>query len=580
VTTQRRTGGWAALRIWLGVFLLFLCTAHGNIENLDATATMHAAKALWHRGDSGLQRAEQGGEWLGERLLTYEIEQRRLNGEHWYGKVGTNGRTYVWFPMGHVWLMVPLVAAGEVLQAAFPSVEARYRATVAPGAAGDEQLATSLSYRDNHLVFDNAMVAMVLPALFGATSVLLLFLIARALGAVPRDAAWSTAAIALGTQFFPLGNETLSDGPGLCFLLATLLATVRVHTGTVSGRTLLLGGLAAGAAVLLRYAHGVLVPVFGLAIVLAAIRQRRPSHVLWFALGGLPPFVLLLVVNWLRFGDPADTGYPPFASWFNYPVWFGLTKLLIAAGKGILWLSPMLWLAVPMACRRANVPQLRWLACVLFAIPMLMFSATNGWQSGQCWGARYVTPGIVLLCAIVLPQARPWLAHRRLVLALFAVGCFVNLTGVIAPTRGENQLAGQAVEAMYERQYRDGRITEEDFDNLDKADHFSFLPRFSPLHANWTYAWKSGRGDFEDEHGQRRDGSANTIEPLFGIPALPDKEHLQGRAPEHWEDRAGRHLWWIFWGELLAVPSLLLLLPVLVGGLWLSIGGLRALVRA
>jgi len=35
-----------------------------------------------------------------------------------------------------------------------------------------------------------------------------------------------------------------------------------------------------------------------------------------------------------------------------------------------------------------------------------MFSCTNGWQSGQCWGVRYVTAGVVAFLAIVLPQSQ------------------------------------------------------------------------------------------------------------------------------------------------------------------------------
>lgn len=565
---------------WLGAFFAFFCTAHGNLESLDSTATMHAAKALWMRGDSGLRRPDQGAQWLGEGALASYIQGEAAKGVHYYGKVGTNGLTYVWFPMGHVWLMVPFVATGEALQKAFPALEERYRALVAPGVR-DEHLIFNLSYREGHLVLDHALVAMFLPPLLGATSVLLLFLIARALGAAARDAAWSTAAITLATQFFPLGSETLSDGPGMCFLLAALLATVRAHHGTASRRTLLLGGLAAGAAVLTRYPHGLIVPVFGLVLALAAWRQRRPLDLLWFLLGGLPCLLLLLGVDYLRFGDPMDTGYPKFGSWFNYPLVFGLTKLLFAAGKGILWFSPMLWLALPLGVKKRHVPRLRWLAWVLFAIPMAMFSMTNGWQSGQCWGARYVTPAVVGLCAIVLPQARPWVAHRRSFLVLFGLGCLVSFTSVLAPTRGHNQLAGRAVEAMYDRELAAGKIREEDRKGVDAADHFFFLPRFSPLHANWTYAWKSWRGDFELPDGKPNDGSANTIEPLFGIAAMPGKNEIeQGMAPKHWEDRGGRHLWWVFWAEMLGVPALLLLLPVLGLALVLSVAGWRRVVMA
>lgn len=560
----------ALLLVWLGALAAFFCTAHGNLESVDSTFTMHAARALLHRGDSGLLGVGQPGASHSEQLIVAHIAKERAEGRHAYGKLGTNGLTYVWFPMGHVWLMVPFVALGDALQTVSPSLERRFR---------EASKASPQSYVFGEFVASHAAVAMLLPPLFGATSVLLLLLIALALGAAPRDAAWSTAAIALATQLFPLGSETLSDGPGICFLLAAVYATVRAHRGTATARTLLLGGLAAGAAVLTRYPHGLLVPPLLLAVALAGLRRGRRADVLWFALGGLPCLLLLFAVNHLRFGAISDTGYPSAGSWFNYPVYFGALKLLIAAGKGILWFSPMLWLALPAATSRERVPELRWLAWVLFAIPMLMFGSTNGWQSGQCWGARYVTPGVVALCALVLPQAMPWRRHPGLFRLLFAVGVFVNLTSVIAPTRGHNQLAGQAVMAMYDRQLAAGQITAADRAGVDPPDHYFFLPRFSPLHANWTYAWKSWRGDFENADGTPCNGSSNTVEPLFGIVAVPGVLPPQDLAPVHWEDRGGRHLWWVFWGALLGVPALLLLLPGLAVAAVSSWVGWRWLLR-
>ncbi|MCR9243405.1 MAG: glycosyltransferase family 39 protein [bacterium] len=553
---------------WLGLTLLFFSLGHSNIENLDATATMHAARGIWLRGDSGLRTFEQGADSLGEGMLAHEVRRRAAVGEAWYGKEGQNGRIYVWFPIGHVWLMLPPVALGEWLDDVFPNVEQTFRDRVAPGVK-DANLASSLSYRDGHFVWIQALAAL-WPAIFGAASVLLLLRIALALGAARRDAILATLAIALTTQFFPLTRENFSDVPGLCFLLGALLATVHALRGTASTRTMLLGGLAAGAAVLTRYPHAVLVLVCMAAIAHACWRRGSWRGLLVFALGGLPAFLLLLLTNWLRYGDLTETGYPKADSWFNYPLWFGATKILFAAGKGILWFSPLLWLAVPLAIARRRQVELGGFAWLLLALPLLLFSATNGWQSGQCWGIRYVTPGVVALLAIALPQLRPWQSWPKAFWLLFACGIFVNVTGVITPTRGHNQLAGQAVHAMYQREFQAGQISKLDWENLDEADHFFFLPRFSGLHANWTYAWRSFGGKFENAREQPINGSENTIEPLFGIPAVT-QFHVW--APQYWEDRDGRHLWWVFWGALYGISPWLLLLPVLGGGallLWLG----------
>ncbi len=535
---------------WLGVFFGFTVVAHGDLESSDSALTMHAARVLWHRGDSGLLRADQGGELLGEQKGAEYIRHQLA-----MGKIGTNGRAYVWFPVGHVWLLLPFAAAGDVLEAAFPQIEQRWREVAAPGAgpgAGVDRLQYSVTYVHGHPVLTQGLIALLVPAMFGATSVLLLFLLARVLGAGGRDALLGTFAITLGTQFFALGRETLSDGPGLCFLLATLLVTVRAHLGRMHGGAMLAGGAAAGAAVLLRYQNALAVAVCAVVIAVACHRRRSWRPMLLFVLGGVPFAALSMGVNYARFGNPFDTGYPKYEAWFTEPLWLGLVKLLFAAGRGVMWFSPVLWLALPLALGRRRVPVLRWLACVLFALPFLVFASARGWQGGECWGARYVTPGVVVLLALVLPQARPWRDWPRLWTALLVCGLFVNLTGVVAPVRGQIQLASQA--ALAEASH-DGRVL------VDPADEVSWRPRFSPLHSNWSYAAHSCVGGFEDASGQPQNGSEHTIEPLFGITAV---DPAQGLAPLRWEDRCGRHLWWRFWADLLAVPGWWLLGPALL----------------
>jgi hypothetical protein len=545
---------------WLGVFFGFVSVAHGNLESSDSALTMHAARVLWQRGDSGLLRKDQGGELLGEQKGAEHIGHQQSLGAPSMGKVGANDRAYVWFPVGHVWLLAPFTAVGAALEAAFPAVEQRWREVAVPG--GDAaQLEYSVTYVHGHPVLTQGLIALLVPALFGATSVLLLFLLARTLGAGPRDAFLGTVAIVLGTQWFALGRATLSDGPGLCCLLAALLVTVRAHLGRATNGLLLAGGAVAGASVLLRYQNALAIAVCAVVIALACRRRRHWRPLLWFVLGGLPFVALSMSVNYARFGDVFDTGYPRVGDWFTEPLWLGLGKLFFAGGRGVMWFSPLLWLALPLALSRRQVPELRWLAWVLFLLPFLLFGTARGWQGGECWGARYVTPGVVVLLALVLPQARPWREWPRLWTGLLVVGLFVNLTGVLAPVRGQIQLASQAAEA--EAMHAGRQLP-------DPADEVSWRPRFSPLHSNWSYVVHSRVGGFEDERGQPRHGSGHTIEPLFGVtgiePLFVDGGVAPGRgyAPWRWEDRCGRHLWWRFWGDLLGVPDWALLLPALL----------------
>jgi len=560
------------LRCWLGCWLLFVCIAHGNLESTDTTVTMQGARALWLRGDSGLLRSGDGAQWLAEGLLADHIVAKAPNG---MGKTGRDGRhQYVWFPIGHLGVLVPFVAIGGWLERAFPGVEQRYRELARD--PGLPPYALAFMDAEGQFVLEQGAIAVLLPPAVGATTILLLWLIARTLGCSDRQALLVALATMFGTQCLATARETISNGCGMVFLLGAVLAMLRCHAGAATARTLWLGGTAAGAAVLCRYQQAVLLLPIAVVIALACRRQRRPRQLLAFALGGAPFLLLWLVVNQARFGSPFVTGYPPLPT---YAPWLGVPRMLFAASKGILWLSPLLWLAVPLALRRAQVPVLRWFVGVVFGGSVAMFASMGGgWQSGQCWGSRYVTDAIVVLVAFTLAQARPWQRWPRTFRALLAAGVFVNLTGVVAPVRGHAQLATQATLAWHEQALARGEIGEGDLAavRVDPPDRFYQEWRYSVLLANWRYAWQSLRGGFERADGHAANGAAATIGAVFGVTSdVP--EYIVG--PVHWEDRAFRHLAWKFWGDLLGVPWWALLLPPLAAGSALLWAGWRRLSK-
>lgn len=574
--TPRPVSWRTLLAAWLATFFGFAAVAHGDFETSDAAFTMQAARAWYARGDSGLRLPEQGATSPAEVAAARWIHHHEAAGARKDGKIGQNGLAYVWYPVGHLWLLVPFVALGEGLAAAAPSLEAAFRDRMAPGAS-DAELEHRLDYVTAAPVVTQGVIALLLPASCMATTALLLFLLAQALGAGRADAARSTLAIVLATQCFALGREQLSDGPGLTLLVALLLVVVKMGRGPGSRRLAFAAGALAGAAVLLRYQTALAVLAAGLALVLACHRRGHWRDLAAFAAGGAPFAVLLLLVNWQRFGDPLVTGYPKADDWFDQPIWIGLPKILLGAGRGILWCSPLLWLALPLAWRRRDPLPHRWLAWTLFLTPVLMFAAARGWQGGQCWSVRYVTPGVVALLALVLPQTSPWRRWPRTWTFLCALGVFANATSVVAPVRGVLQLAAQAVQATLDHEVAAGQLDPAAAARVDAADVTGWAPRYSPFVANWRYAWLSTVGGFELATGQPNDGGAAGIEALFGVAAATP---AQGLAPQRWEDRRGRHLWWRFWGDLLGVPGLWLGLPFVVLATFFAWAGWRPLLRA
>src|SRR5882672_7575046 len=60
---------------WLATFFAFVAVAHGNFETTDAGFTMHAAKNLWERGDSGFRREDQGATSEVEKVATLNLRR-------------------------------------------------------------------------------------------------------------------------------------------------------------------------------------------------------------------------------------------------------------------------------------------------------------------------------------------------------------------------------------------------------------------------------------------------------------------------------------------------------------------------
>jgi hypothetical protein len=309
----------------------------------------------------------------------------------------------------------------------------------------------------------------------------------------------------------------------------------------------------------MRYPHAVPVAVLVGMAILGARRRGEWSHVVALALGALPEAALLLLANWLRFGSLLETGYSAGATpqFWQYPGYLGVPAILLAPGKGIMWFSPPLWIALAVSCgkRALRFPLLP--ALLLFALPLLVYGHTAGWAAGQCWSVRFLGPSVVLLVAVALATAKPWRRHRRLVTAVCSIGFLVSLGGVITPYRGQQDLANQAAEVVYPGA---GQLD----NNVNSA------PMFSPLHTHWIYAWLSATGRLE------RGGAENTTGPLFGVVEGVEPARL-GRPHE---DAGFRHLWMVSFSSRGLAPLWALLAIWVTVTVVLLRHGVRGLLRA
>jgi hypothetical protein len=257
----------------------------------------------------------------------------------------------------------------------------------------------------------------------------LLFLTVLRLGYEPRVALVTALIGGLATISWVYSKYLFSEPLAGLFLLAAMYAAVAYRHG---GRGLwaCLAGLVLGLAVATRANNLFVVPWFAFYLVAAAwwcAGQTKTSPawrpvivgrvLLWFVVGLLPPTVLMLGYNWLRSGNPLQTGYD--LTIFSPDILSGLYKLLFSPLRGLFVYSPVLLLCIPgimgwLRARRAET----LLLCSVVGVTLLLFAA---WTSGEglSWGSRFLVPVVPLLCLALAPVAdRAWRGQAVVAVAL------------------------------------------------------------------------------------------------------------------------------------------------------------------
>jgi len=198
---------------------------------------------------------------------------------------------------------------------------------------------------------------------------------------------------------------------------------------------LLAGGIGAGLAIATVTAHSVLVGVLGLygAWIFFERFRSRSATVTQLVIGAAA-FVfpiaiaggLLFLYNWLRFGNPFDTGYH-FGSGegFSTPIWQGFWGLVFSPYRSVLLHTPLFIASIVafVPFFRRHRPETLLIAGISLAL-IGLYSAWWMWWGGYSWGPRFLVPlapfWVLLLAPIVehLSLDRRRLANRTLRLVL------------------------------------------------------------------------------------------------------------------------------------------------------------------
>jgi hypothetical protein len=143
---------------------------------------------------------------------------------------------------------------------------------------------------------------------------------------------------------------------------------------------------------------------------------------------------LLLIGQWLRFGDPLETGRFGHYSEFVAP-WEGLAAQVVGPGRSFLLYSPAAALGLlGFAALRRRLPVVFWFVVAAILLRWSTISTRSDWFGGWGLGPRHLVPVIPLVMlgfAAALERAGEWRRWMRWVWWL-ALGLGVLLSAHLA----------------------------------------------------------------------------------------------------------------------------------------------------
>jgi hypothetical protein len=256
-----------------------------------------------------------------------------------------------------------------------------------------------------------------------------------AIGFAWRTSTWCALVYATGTLAWPYSRTFLSEPLSAAVLVGCAWCIAECHralddAATSRARRWSIGaGAFAAIAVHVHVLNTVALPCL-LAYALwnrkDALRTALPGLVV--AAAGV---AVLLLGQWLRFGDAFETGRYDHYSWWIVPG-EGALATLVGPGRSIFLYALPLVLAIPMwPALRRRLPAVAWLVLAICVTRWLLVVMRSDWWGGWSIGPRYLVPVIpfaIVPLAIVLERLPSWSRARRLgVYAVLAIAIALSM---------------------------------------------------------------------------------------------------------------------------------------------------------
>lgn len=321
--------------------LVYFLSAKGNIEITDTYFSTQTAKAI---------------------VSNYSLSAQGCQPGHCF-KSQKDGNYYSRSGLGLAFLFVPYVLAGKL-------------AALATGLPEGRLVGFLVSFYN---IF------------FGAGACAIMFYIARFFKNSEKASAVMALLLGLATFCWRYSVWDFSEVTQMFFLLLSIYLVFKN-----TSESMVLGGLSFSCLLLLKILYLSCLPIFISYIFIRnkAAMKNALTPVRSFLLMPLLGFCFILLLNYIRFGQPLEFGYGLEANKFYLSgIFQHAGKLLYWLDKGIFIYNPLFILGVLGYYKFFRLfPKEAVFLLSLITLNFLLTSSWHGWHGNWSWGPRYLVP--------------------------------------------------------------------------------------------------------------------------------------------------------------------------------------------
>jgi hypothetical protein len=254
-----------------------------------------------------------------------------------------------------------------------------------------------------------------------------------------KTISFALVALGLGTLCWRYAAYDFSEEIQMLFLMLAVYGVVRPK-----GKDLVWAGVGFAGLIVFKLIFILLFPSFFLYLLFQFRGAARIPALARFIVPIIPACCFLGWVDYLRFGNPFETGYGAESHLF-YPsqMWWTIAGLLVSFEKGLFVFCPILVLGFFgwRTFYRKHRPEALFCGSLIL-LNLLWTSAWYEWHGGWSWGPRFLVPLIPFwllpaLFYIDLPHPKRWFALMGLFLAL---SIFWQMPGILIKDQEIHQI--------------------------------------------------------------------------------------------------------------------------------------------